>query len=534
LKRNILPAVGMLLVYAAALFGWQDSGTKVKPATIEGIVTKSGTGEPLRDVRVTVTGAGVDSVTTNAEGRFRIADLAPGAYNLDASATLFVPTRKNNLYLNLSPDQHLRDVNIQLTPAAVITGRVYDQNRRPLPALHVEALRYQYRDGAKVLIWAGSGQSDDRGEYRIYNLQPGTYYVRATPSATSLQAALAPAFYPGVVDLQDGVPITVAAGTESSAIDISLGGTRTFSVRVKIAAAFPNVGASFAAVRLGRGMPESIILHPEPLGDGAYRISPFTPGAYDIFAQVQTPASEFTQTGRISVNIANQDVEAGILAVRPSGSLSGRLIASEPLSVAVDPANIGIALRPTAGSPSILATNSRNLGGGMTSGVFTIPNVANGRFRIEVSGLPADVYLTSARYGGAEVIDSGIDVDGAPQGPLDLYLGGAGSVGTIKGVVKSRNDQPAGNSVVVIAPAPNRRENPAAFRTAITDQVGVFSVRGLLPGEYTILAWEDVEANAYQNPQFLADSESSGVKATVERGSSKVVDVRVIPRSDQY
>ena len=160
-------------------------------------------------------------------------------------------------------------------------------------------------------------------------------------------------------------------------------------------------------------------------------------------------------------------------------------------------------------------------------GAFTIPNVANGRFRIEVSGLPANVYLTSARYGGAEVIDGGIDVDGNPQGALDLYLGGAGSVGAIEGVVRSRSGQPADNSVVVIAPAPNRRENPAAFRTEIADQVGSFSVRGLLPGEYTVLAWEEVEAGAYQNPEFLRHFESRGVKATVDGGSRNVVDVRV-------
>jgi hypothetical protein len=235
------------------------------------------------------------------------------------------------------------------------------------------------------------------------------------------------------------------------------------------------------------------------------------------------------------VNIADQDVEAGILAVRPNGSVAGQIVASEPLPVPLDPTSIEVALRPMAGLPSILATDSRNPGGAMTKGgAFTIPNVANGRFRIEVSGLPANVYLTSARYGGAEVIDGGIDVDGNPQGPLDLYLGGAGSVGTIEGVVRSRNDQPADNSVVVIAPAPNRRENPAAFRTAITDQVGLFSVRGLLPGEYTVLALEEVEAGAYQNPEFLRDFESRGVKATVHGGSRNVVDVRVIPRSERY
>src|ERR1051326_2635974 len=329
LKRISLLAAGLLLVYVAALFG-QDNSQR-KPATIEGIVTQFGTGEALRDVRVTATGtAATRSATTNAQGRFLIADLPPGSYTLDASATLFVRARKNNFHLNLSSDQHLRDLHVQLTPAAVITGRIYDQNRRPVPSVRVEAIRYRYQEGAKVFVFAGVGHSDDRGEYRIYDLQPDVYYVRAVPSPSSPESSLAPVYYPGVVDSQDAVPITVMAGTESSAIDLALGVNKTFSVRLKVAVAVPNVApiATFAAVRRDRSVPELTMLHPESLGDGLYRIAPFTPGAYDIFAQVRTPASDFGMTGRISVIIADQDVEAGILTVRLNTSLTGRLLAS--------------------------------------------------------------------------------------------------------------------------------------------------------------------------------------------------------------
>ena len=61
----------------------------------------------------------------------------------------------------------------------------------------------------------------------------------------------------------------------------------------------------------------------------------------------------------------------------------------------------------------------------------------------------------------------------------------------------------------------------------------MFSLRGLLPGEYTVLAWEEVENGAYQDSEFLRDFESRGVKATVEGGSRNVVDVRVIPKSER-
>lgn len=101
MKRTTLPAFGLLLAFAVALFG-QENPTRGEPATIEGIVSKLGTGEPLRDVHVTATGAsGANKVTTNAQGRFVIADLAPGTYNLDACATLFVRARRNSLNLNV-------------------------------------------------------------------------------------------------------------------------------------------------------------------------------------------------------------------------------------------------------------------------------------------------------------------------------------------------------------------------------------------------------------------------------------------------
>jgi hypothetical protein len=48
----------------------------------------------------------------------------------------------------------------------------------------------------------------------------------------------------------------------------------------------------------------------------------------------------------------------------------------------------------------------------------------------------------------------------------------------------------------------------------------------LSPGAYTILAWDDIEPGAYQNPEFLKEVEDRGVKASVERGSRIYVTVR--------
>jgi hypothetical protein len=529
--KTILWTLGVLLVSAAAVRGQDDPATR--PATIEGIVIRAGSGEPLRAARVTLTGVtSVKSATTNEKGRFFIVDVSPGVYTVEASASLFVPSRKSQL--QLSSDQHLRDVAIQLTPTAVITGHIYDQDQQPLASVRVEALRYQYRDGARTLVMAEAAHSDDRGEYRIYNLQPGAYYIRATPSGTSKQAALAPAYYPGTLDSEESVPVRAAPGMEAGAIDVRLGEHRTFFVQLAIAGAFDNgvSGTSFSAVRIDRSAPESIAVEAQSLGNGVYRIAPLRPGTYDVFAQVQvrTAASHWTvHTGRIAITVTDQDFDAGVLAVRPNGSLKGQFVLAQTAAGPFDSSRVLVALRPTAGSPLALATDSRDPGGAVAAnGAFTIPNVANGRFRIEVSGLPENAYVTSIRYAGSDVIDSGIDLDGNPQGSLEVYLGGPGSVGTIEGSVKAENGQPVDNSVVVLVPAPGRRGNPDAFRTASTDQRGYFSVRGLLPGEYMVVLAEDLEAGAYQNPEVLREVENRGlgVKTSVDGGGRQVVEIR--------
>ena len=44
----------------------------------------------------------------------------------------------------------------------------------------VTVLRQQYVRGEKQLTPAGTDQSDDRGQFRVFGLPPGDYYVSAT------------------------------------------------------------------------------------------------------------------------------------------------------------------------------------------------------------------------------------------------------------------------------------------------------------------------------------------------------------------
>src|SRR2546428_10362852 len=79
------------------------------------------------------------------------------------------------------PAQKLRGVVLQLMPAGTSTGRVFDRDGEPLANVNVEALKYSYQEGQRVMNVVQTARTNDLGEYRLFWLQPGRYFVSATP-----------------------------------------------------------------------------------------------------------------------------------------------------------------------------------------------------------------------------------------------------------------------------------------------------------------------------------------------------------------
>jgi hypothetical protein len=239
-----------------------------------------------------------------------------------------------------------------------------------------------------------------------------------------------------------------------------------------------------------------------------------------------------THAGKISVNVARADETLGTIALRPTVPVTGRIVAPEPLPSAIDLKRLTVTFRPLD-SPLTLNATVRGAAtppGFNEDGTFTLTNVAIGRYQILITGLPPDTYLVSARSGTREILDAGYTVSG-DQAPIELVIGGPGSVGAVEGVVVNARGDLIPSSTVVLVPAGERRTNPAAFRSAITDQQGNFSIRSVLMGEYKVFAWEEVEPGAYVDPEFMKDFETRGEPLRVQKGSQSVVSVRVIPAS---
>src|SRR5439155_17952483 len=81
--------------------------------------------------------------------------------------------------IDLGRGQTLTELKVRLTPQAVITGRVLDEEREPAPYAQIMALRYRYTQTGKQLIPMGSASTNDLGEYRVFGLAPGRYFLSA-------------------------------------------------------------------------------------------------------------------------------------------------------------------------------------------------------------------------------------------------------------------------------------------------------------------------------------------------------------------
>ena len=146
------------------------------------------TGRPVKRARVIVAGGGRPrAATTDEQGRFRITALPAGTYSITATKTGFVDgafgqrrALRTGTPVELADGQQRADVDLKLSRGGVITGRVLDEDGEPLARAMVSVLRQQYVRGEKQLTPAGADQSDDRGQFRVFGLPPGDYYVSAT------------------------------------------------------------------------------------------------------------------------------------------------------------------------------------------------------------------------------------------------------------------------------------------------------------------------------------------------------------------
>jgi Carboxypeptidase regulatory-like domain len=509
-------------------------------AIIRGTVVENQSGHPLARATVTVQGIGsgataASSARTNSYGIFEFAALRPGSYVVSAARLAFAPVQYGQKRWNSSgmpitvADNDSAFLTIRLPRYGAIAGTILDENEVGLPEHDVAV--YTNTRPPRLLARA---RTDDRGMYRLFGLQPGSYLVRSLSKLYD-DGAYLPTFFRDSATVEQSRPLEVTLEQQVDHTDIHAAPGRLFTVAGRV----PLSQAGQPTVSLASDTGTEIATLDS---SGSFTFNPMAPGQYELLAQ------------------------------GPPDRLRGAMAAFQPLTVDRDLSDIRISLSPlptvqfvfedTKGQPidprqlRVMARR-KDIAGDAKSDTLQVafdekppaPRVARR------AGTPEEPNTDPLRpvSGRVQLLPGRWDVAIAPAptfcvvgftppqpGPGDrgrsdgwnemmLPAGSqnvvkfvlSSSPGMVSGAVKnSSGDVVAGVPVFLEAYDLDPRKRLYEVRSGRTDGQGQYAFGGLAPGTYRVMGSFD-----YQMPDAAAMEAARAKTVKVEEGGKVVLDL---------
>ena len=125
--------------------------------------------------------------------------------------------------------QSVSGIDFALVPGRAITGRILDEDGTPFAGAVVRALVSRFGERQRHASSRPPRETDDRGEFRLFGLAPGQYYVsrRRIPRSNASARAhgtrrYSPTYYPGVPFADQAKPIALAASGQEPRVEFKL------------------------------------------------------------------------------------------------------------------------------------------------------------------------------------------------------------------------------------------------------------------------------------------------------------------------
>ncbi|HEX4999391.1 MAG TPA: carboxypeptidase-like regulatory domain-containing protein [Terriglobia bacterium] len=394
-------------------------------------------------------------------------------------------------------------------------------------------------------------------------------------------------YYPGDTDPDRAAPVDVGAGVNVAGIDFLLtrGRAQSFHVRGNLVNGVTGDPAVNVQVRIVPREWSATVVMPRASTDakGDFDIAGVIPGFYVLYASAtyrppdeagrggegrgaspagpgaRGPAGAQPNRGaapgtggqpnrgaaaaaiqlgaRAPLNIGFADTDNLRLALTPGADLAGR-VQIEPSGGEI-PRGLTISL---ARDPDIVgAPVPQGRGGAVqTDGSFMLNGVGPGDYRVLVApfitpfqwspGAPPrgleNTYVKSARFEGIDTLGDGFHLTSAAvSSPIEITLATGGRV---TGAVYNDRRETLANVTVALVPDLAYRKRADLFRTAGTDHFGRFQIQGVPPGSYKAFAWQNIERDIWQVPEYLQTIENRGVPVDVREGGEAMVDIEAI------
>ncbi len=495
---------------------------------LSGSVVNSVTGDPIRRALVRV----ADRMQlTDSQGRFAIRDLPAGRYSISAQKPgfFFGPRLDSATELNmLALNRDRAGIVVKLVPEGIIFGRITDENGDPVEGAFVRVRDWRIVDGRRRQEFVGGQSTDEDGRFRLFGLMPGTYYVVA--SAAAERAAFSPGsfpreqgyaatYFPGVTQFTAATPIKLAAGQKAQA-DFALSPHPTFQITGTISG---YSGGNLNSVQLTdpAGGESALPVRFDPAA-GTFVAKQVPPGSYRLEA-VAADRQGRTLFGEATLNVA--DNMTGIVVTVAAGISVPVIVQTEfggsppgdkrtPVAVHLLPAGIS---GQNFFRPEVWSRPEGDKG----SGGLVVPEVRPGKYYAEFNP-NGDWYVQSAASGSTDLFAEPLMVSSGVA-PIQILLRDDGA--TLTGEVRSQGV--AAPAAVLAAMQDEPLRIPWVARS---NSQGEFHLDNLPPGEYVVLAFDNLADLEYANRNALREYFSKGTHVTLGSKDAKTVNVELIRR----
>jgi protocatechuate 3,4-dioxygenase beta subunit len=478
--------------FTVVLFAFACFAQSTPNASITGRVVSAATGAPLKKAEVWIELFSPDparehrdsspKTVTDAEGHFTLAGVEPGDYHLLVQRAGYLDQGYGAAApqvigppVSVGPGETLRDLTVKLTPQSLLYGKVVDEDGDAVPGAQLQV----YRAIGKRRLVTAEGQSQDDGSFVIGNLIPGRYFLSAgirNADATPGRERPVTTFYPSVLAESAAAPIEVAAGAQVRDLNLRLRTERVYSIRGRTSPpAQVNVQLDSRTVTTG--------------ADGRFTFDGLLPGTYHLRAGGGL-------VGRVTVAVTDADRddvtihldEGATVTGLVKGASSGRIVIGDQFAEI------------------------------QSDGSFSLANLAPEMLPLQVAGLPAGAYVKMVNFAGKPVDDWQLDLTSGAGG--ELLISVSPNAAEIFGVVPNGR-----GAIVQLWPT-----GGDSAKSVKADARGEFAFKSLPPGDYRIVAFQDLDDDLAQYPPFRAAFESQAAQLKVAEKAKERVEVKLIGR----
>ena len=556
-------------------------GRELKSGTgvIKGRLVSGDSGTPVRRAQVRISGAEIlpKAATTDNEGRYEFTGLPAGRYTISATKSGYVTVNfgqtrpfESGKPIELSDTQQIDRADITMPRGSVIAGRIVDEFGEAVADVSVSAMRSTWSNGRRRLQATGrTATTNDLGQYRIYGLPPGEYYVSATvspgremmvteiamvaslrggPAPEAPRSGYAPTYYPGTASGAQAQKLSVGIGQEAQNTDFGLVPVRLVTVKGTVLGSdgspMSGVMVSPSPRNANEGGFMSIISGARTDQNGNFTLNGVAPGDYTLTARstmtFSQTSSEGNRTvfatrmidgpdgpssqefGSVPLSVGADDISNVMIVTSKGTSASGRVTWEGGTKPSVNTLRISAA--STDGEPMSMLGGSSSV---TADGTFEIKGLAGHRI-FRVLNVPAGWYLKAIKHGGQDITDNGVEIRATePLSNLEVVLTNKST--EVNGTVKHGHEPATDYTVVIFSDDPQKWAVPMPrhIASARPNQEGRFQVKNLPAGSYYAVALEYIPTGDWFDPEVLERIKSKASRFSVDEGGVETLDLRL-------